>query len=147
MQRATEHGASEAAEEQRLPPITEVGMAVMVLVIAGGIYLAAQFPGSAPLAPALVLLGVAALLLAADGVALSRVQGFAWRTFRRVFGWALLAYIVIAGMIEYTFIIDGMPGRLLATFSAILFLFALDIPLILAFSVARYQRDRAEILG
>jgi hypothetical protein len=141
MQSIGDHGGSGGASQRGLPPVTELGIGVMILVIIGGIYLAAQIPGSVSLAPALALLIGAGLLLAADAVILSRVRGFAWHIFRRVYAWALLAYIVIAGMIEYTFIIDGTPWRILVTFSAMLALFAIDIPLILAFSVARYQTE------
>ena len=51
--------------------------------------------------------------------------------FLRVLGWALLAYGVIAGILEYVFVYDHTPGRELALFSAMLVLFALDVPLML----------------
>jgi hypothetical protein len=125
--------------ERRLPPITEVAVATMILIVIGGIYMAAQIPGSVSLAPAVALLAVAAVLVAADLVLLSRIRVFAWRIFRIVFGWALLAYIVIAGMIEYAFVTDGTRGGPLVVLSLMLLVYAVDIPLILAFSVARYQ--------
>jgi hypothetical protein len=51
----------------------------------------------------------------------------------------LLAYFVIAGILEFVFIYDHTPAHDLALFSVLLFLFATDVPLILAFSVARWQ--------
>jgi hypothetical protein len=42
-------------------------------------------------------------------------------------------------MIEYVFVADGTPGRPLLVLTLMLAIFAVDIPLILAFSVARYQ--------
>jgi len=70
---------------------------------------------------------------------LARVKVFAWSVFFRVLGWALLAYLVIAGILEFVFIYDLTPSHQLALFSVLLFLFATDVPLILAFSVARWQ--------
>ena len=54
-------------------------------------------------------------------------------------GWALLAYAVIAGILEYVFVYDHTPARLLILFTAMLVLFAIDVPLMLAYSVARWQ--------
>jgi len=36
--------------ERRLPPVTEVGMISLALIVAGGIYLSAHIPGDVPLA-------------------------------------------------------------------------------------------------
>lgn len=128
-----------ALVERRLPPITEVAMATMILIVIGGIYMAAQIPGDVSLAPAVALLAVAGVLVLVDLLLLSRIGPFAWRIFRIVFGWALLAYLVIAGMIEYAFVTDGTRGAPLVVLSLMLLVYAVDIPLILAFSVARYQ--------
>ena len=67
------------------------------------------------------------------------LEAFAWAAFFRVLGWALLAYFVIAGILEFVFVFDHTPSHQLALFSVLLFLFATDVPLILAFSVARWQ--------
>lgn len=125
--------------ERRLPPITEVAVATMILIVIGGIYMAAKIPGSVPLGPAVALLVLAGVLVFVDLVLLSRIREFAWRSFRTVFGWALLAYLAIAGMIEYAFVTDGTRGGPLVVLSLMLLVYAVDIPLILAFSVARYQ--------
>ena len=124
---------------RRLPPITELSLGAMILVVIGGIYLAAQLPRPLPLAPAVGLVVAAGAFVVADLVALNRLRAFAWGTFRTVFGWALLAYLVIAGMIEYVFVVDGTRGGPLIVLTLMLALYAVDIPLILAFSVARYQ--------
>ena len=79
------------------------------------------------------------MVLLVNVVLLSRIKAFAWDTFFRVFGWALLAYVVIAGILEFVFVYDHTPGRQLALFSAMLAMFAIDVPILLAFSVARYQ--------
>ena len=128
-----------------MPPVAHVAMAVMALVLAGGIYIAAYLPRRASLAPALALLGVAAVLLLANVVQLSRLRDFAWHTFWQVTGWASVAYLVIAGMIEFALVRDGTRGSMLVVMTALIVIFAVDIPMLLAFSIARYQEPRTNI--
>jgi len=111
----------------------------MVLVIVGTIYLAANIANDPSLAIPVGLDVVAVVLLLAAIVVVSRVPDFAWRTFFVVARWALLGYLVIAGMIGFVFIVDNTPAAQLATLVAGLAVFVLDVTLILAFSVARYQ--------
>jgi hypothetical protein len=125
--------------ERRLPRVIETGCAGLVLAIAGVVYLASAIPGSPSLAPAIGLLAAAAAVVAANALALARVRPFAWRIFWTVWRWTMLAYAVIAGMLVYTFVYDRIPGGQLSLLVATLVVFALDIPLMLAFSVARYQ--------
>jgi hypothetical protein len=112
----------------------------MALVIAGGIYLAAYLPKQAPLAlpTGLVTAGVMLFLVAA--AMLTRLREFAWNRFFQVGGWVLLAYLVIVGMLEFVLVIDQTRGALLALLTVILLIFALDIPILLGFSVARHQQ-------
>lgn len=124
---------------QRLPPVSQLAIAALALVIIGGIDLAAHLPRPAPLAPAVAALAVAGVALLAGFASLSRVREFAWRTFARVAGWTLAAYLVIAGMLEFVFVLDHTRGAVLAVLTLMLVVFALDIPLLLGFSVARYQ--------
>lgn len=124
---------------RRLPPVVPLALAALIVVITGGTDLAAYLPRRAPLAPAVAALAVAAALLLAAVAALSRLRDFAWRVFARVGGWTLAAYTVIAGMLEYVFVLDHTPGTLLIVLTLMLVIFAVDIPLLLAFSVARYQ--------
>jgi hypothetical protein len=125
--------------ERRLPPVSEIAVAAMVLVIIGGIYMAANLPGSISLVPAAILLGAAVVLLVIDVVVLARIRPFAWKIFFRVAGWALVAYLVIAGMIGYAFIYDGTRGGALALLVGMLAVFAVVVPVVLGFTVARYQ--------
>ena len=111
----------------------------MVLVITGGIYLAAHLPARAPLGPAWGLLAGAAVLLVAGVVLVARLSRFAWGRFFQVLRWALLAYAVIAGMLEFVFVLDGTRGTMLLILSTMLAMFAVDVPVVLAFSVARYD--------
>jgi hypothetical protein len=110
----------------------------MALIVVGGVYLASYVPRTVPLFPAVAVLTLAGLVLAVDVVALTRVRPFAWQRFIQVFRWTLLAYAIIAGMIGYAFVTDGTRGSVLAVLVLMLVVFAVDIPLLLAFSVARY---------
>jgi hypothetical protein len=125
--------------ERRLPPIAELAVASVALMLSGGVYLAAHLPRQPPLAPAVgLLVGGGALTIVAV-VLLSRVRPFAWATFFLVARWALLAYVVIAGLLGFVFIYDHTRGSTLAVLLLTLVVFALDVPMVIAFTVARYQ--------
>lgn len=132
-----------SADEAKLPPVTELAVTTLALVVAGGIYMAAHIPGHVPLGPAVGLAAAALAVLVANVAMLARTPEFAWGVFRRVAAWTLLAYVVIAGMLEYVFVFDHTPGRVLALLSAMLAIFAVNVPLVLGFTVARYQDPRA----
>jgi hypothetical protein len=114
-------------------------MVSMALIIAGGIYIAAHLPKRAPLAPAVGLLVASAALLVFNVATLAMVREFAWDKFRLVLGWASLAYIVITGMLEFIFVFDHTRGSMLVLITLMLLVFAVNVPLVLAFTVARYQ--------
>jgi hypothetical protein len=143
MRAGLQQGEAVSGTVRRLPPIAELAMTSMALVIAGGIYLAAHLPLRAPLGPAVGLLAAGGALLVADVALVSRLRPFAWRVFFQVAGWALVAYVVIAGLLEFTFVFDHTRGSLLVVLTLSLAVFALDIPLLLGFSVARYQDPAA----
>jgi hypothetical protein len=126
------------SDEARLPPVTQLGMASLALIVAAGIYLSAHLPNHVSLAPAIALLGASALLLAGNLFALSRVDRFAWRRFFETARWALLAYAVIAGMIEYVFVRNHTSGGPLVVLTLALVVFAVHVPLLIGFTVARY---------
>ncbi|GAC1524641.1 MAG: hypothetical protein NVS2B16_33200 [Chloroflexota bacterium] len=140
---ASAQGEASTSSERPLPPIAELATGSMALIVIGGIYLAAYVPRTVPLLPAVALLVLAALVMVANVVLLSRLRPFAWHRFFQVFKWTLLAYAVIAGMIGYAFVVDGTPGSVLAVLLLMLLVFAVDIPLLLAFSVARYAEPDA----
>ena len=124
-----------------LPPVTEIGMLSLALIVAGGIYLSAHIPGHVPLAPAVVLLALSALLLVGNVLALSRVEGFAWGAFAQVARWAGLAYLTSAGLIEYAFLRNGLSGGPLIVLTLSLVVYAVHVPLLIAFTVARYADE------
>ena len=136
---AVEHPHSAAPAERPMPPIQEIGGATLVLIVAGGIYTAAHLPRHVPEGPTIALLAAACVLLAVNITLLARIENFAWGSFRLVAGWVLAAYVVIAGMLEFVFVYDGTRGSQLVILTAMLVVFSVDIPLLLGFSVARFQ--------
>jgi len=129
--------------ERRLPPVTELGMASLALIVAGGIYLSAHLPRHVPLAPAVILLGASALLLLGNLAALTRVRQFDWPRFFQVAKWSLLAYAVIAGLIEYAFVQNHVKGGTLIVLSLSLVVFAIHVPVLVGFTVARFYEPEA----
>jgi hypothetical protein len=125
----------------RQPPVTQVGMLSLAMIVAGGIYLSSHIPDHVSLAPAIILLAGSALLLAGNLLALSRVEGFAWDRFFDIARWALLAYLIIAGMIEYAFLRNNLSGGPLVVLTLSLLVFAVHVPVLIAFTVARFAES------
>lgn len=125
------------------PPIPLVCVSSMALVLVSGIYLAAYLPRHAPLGPAIALVVASGAVLVLAVVLVAGLRHFAWDVFFVVVKWALLAYAVIAGILEYVFVNDGTRGSMLVLLTFSLFVFAVDIPVLLGFSVARFQAPRA----
>jgi hypothetical protein len=121
------------------PPIPLVCVSSMALVLVSGIYLAAYLPRHAPLGPAVGLVAAAGVVLLLAVALVVRLRQFAWDSFFVVVKWASLAYLVIAGILEYVFVYDGTRGSMLALLTVSLLVFAVDIPVLLGFSVARFQ--------
>ena len=124
--------------EQRLPPVTALGMTSLALIVAGGIYLSAHIPNDVPLTLPVILLALSALLLIGNLVAIRRIDGFAWARFVDVAKWALLAYVITAGMIEYVFVRNDLTGGLLVVLTLSLVVYAVHVPMLIGFTVARY---------
>ncbi len=124
--------------ERRLPPVTQVGMLSLALIVAAVIYMSAHLPQHVALGPAIALLSASALLLAGVVLALARTAGFAWARFVEVARWALLAYAFIAAMIEFVFLRNNTSGGPLIVLTLCLLVFALTVPVLIAFTVARY---------
>jgi hypothetical protein len=125
--------------ERRLPPVTQLGMLSLALVVAGVIYLSAHLPEHVPLGPAIALLAASSLLLIGNVTALWRTEDFNRRRFLEVAKWALLAYAIIAGLIEYVFLRNDTSGGPLVVLTLSLVVFALTVPVLIAFTVARYD--------
>jgi len=122
-----------------LPPVVQVSVASLVLAITGGIYMAAYFPRRPPLGVPIGLVVVSWLLLGTAGVMLATKRDFGWKTFRLVGAWALAAYVLQAGMIGYAFVHNGASGAPLVVVILLLVVFAVSVPLMISFTVGRYQ--------
>jgi hypothetical protein len=123
----------------RLPPVTALGMLSLGLVLVAGIYLSAHLPEHVSLGPAVALLAASALVLVGNLLALSRVKGFHWRRMFEIGRWALLAYTLIAAMIEYVFLRNHTSGGPLVVLTLSLIVFAVNVPVLIGFTVARYD--------
>lgn len=126
------------ATDRPYPPVAWCSTLALACVVIGGIVMASYAPRTAPLGVATALLVAGALSLTAAGVLLTRVGAFAWPRFVTVFAWSLLAYVVVAGMIEFAFVRDHTSGASLVIVTLMLVIFALSVPVNIAFTVARY---------
>jgi hypothetical protein len=110
----------------------------LALVVVGGILMASSAPRRPPLGVPVTLAVAGAALLLVSGYLTSRLRSFAWERFFLVFRWALLAYVISAGMIAFAFIKDHVRGAPLTVVLVMLVIYALDVPLVISFTVARY---------
>lgn len=124
---------------RRLPPIAELTVCSLALVVIGGILMASYVPRQPPLAVPATLTAVSGVLVLTSGFLLSRLEQFAWPRFFLAFRWALLAYVISAAMIGFAFVRDHTRGAPLALVIVMLVIFALDVPVVIAFTVARYS--------
>jgi hypothetical protein len=133
-----------STREGGAPPIIEIGVVSMALCIVGVIYLVSYIPRTPSLGPAIGLVIAAAVVVLANVAVLARTPNFNWPLFWKVGLWTLVGYAVIAGMLMFTFIYDKLPTGQLALLVGTLAVFAVDIPIMLAFSVARFQPLRSK---
>ena len=132
--------------ERKLPPFTEVGMFSLSLIVIGGIYLASHIPQHVPLGLPTALLIASAGLVVINMALLSRVPGFAWPRFFQVSKWALLAYLITAAIIEYAFLKNHVKGGPLVILTLSLLVYAVQVPAMIAFTVARYDTSPGDDL-
>ena len=144
MSTATDGSLDERASGRRFAPVAEVAGAALVLIVTGGIYMASYAPRRAPLGLPVVLACASAALVLASLVMLARSKELAWGKFFLVGRWTLLSYAIAAGLIEFAFVKDHTSGGSLAVVTAMLVLFAVIVPLIISFTVARYQSGGAD---
>ena len=133
--------------ERKYPPVTGIAMTSLALIVAGGIYLSAHLPQHVPIGPAVVLLVLSAALMAYNIYSLTRVKDFPWERFFAVAKWSFLAYLVIAGLIEYAFLRNHLSGAPLVVLTLSLLIFAIHVPTLLGFTVARYYDPQQETTG
>jgi hypothetical protein len=128
-----------SASSRRLPPVAQLATLSLALVIVGGIVMVSTMPDGPPLAVPVALLAASALILTVNIVLLVTLRGFAWRTFSTVGRWALLAYAVSGGMIEFALVHNHVSGTPLLLMTLMLAMFVINVPLIISFTVASYQ--------
>jgi hypothetical protein len=133
--------------ERKYPPVTGIAMTSLALIVAGGIYLSAHLPQHVPIGPAVVLLVLSAALMAYNIYSLTRVKDFPWERFFAVAKWSFLAYLIIAGLIEYAFLHNHLSGAPLVVLTLSLLIFAVHVPMLLGFTVARYYDPAQEAAG
>lgn len=125
------------------PPVPLACITSMALVLVSGIYLVAYLPRTAPLGPAIGLVVAAGIALLVAVSMVARLRDFTWGAFSLVVKWSLAAYAVIGGLLEYIFVYDGTRGAMLVLLTVSLIFYAVDIPLLFGFSVARFQARHA----
>jgi hypothetical protein len=118
-------------------------MTSLALIVAGGIYLSAHLPRHVPLTPAIILLAASVFLMVVNIALLARVRTFDWERFFQVARWSLLAYLVIAGMIEYAFLRNHVKGGALVVLTLSLAVFAVHVPMLVGFTTARFYEPAA----
>jgi hypothetical protein len=128
---------------RRFPPVAQIAVASLALVVIGGIVMASYVPRRPALGLPIALLAASGVLLSVAVIMLARLRDFAWATFFVVARWALLAYVVSAGMIEFAFVRNHTRGAPLTVVTMMLVIFAVDVPLIIAYTVARYATPEA----
>jgi hypothetical protein len=129
---------------QRFAPVAELAAAALVLIVVGGVYMASYAPRRPPLTAPICLAAASAALLCVTAVMLVRTRGLAWDKFFLVGRWTLLSYVIAAGLIEFAFVRDHTRGGPLVVLTAMLVLFAVDVPLIISYTVARFQSARSD---
>lgn len=131
--------AGSQVQGTKLPPVTQIGVVAMALVVIGGIYMSAYYPNRVSMGLPATLSIVSILLICVNFFLVARSTVLAKAPFIKVGKWALLVYVIIAGMLEYVFVYDGTRGSSLVVLTLMLLVFALDVPTIVAFTVARFN--------
>ena len=141
---ASEAGAPGAGEpylgDTSRSPVVGCMLASIVCAFLSVGIIAAYLPRPVPLSWSVGFLLASAALLAVALVFLLRRRNFAWRLFFAVARWVLVLTLVFAGMAVYVFVSDGTPATTMAIMAVVLLLTAVDIPVLIGFSVARHER-------
>ena len=125
--------------KKKLPPISELSVLVLAVIVAGGVYLAAHLPKHATLVPTTIAVVVAGTIVLVNIFLLLQIKEFDWKVFTTVAKWTLVAYGLFAAALEYIFIKDGSRGGVLVLMTATLIIFAINLPIHFGFTVARYS--------
>ena len=126
---------------ERVPRVTELLTGSLALVVVGGIIMASHAPRPAPLVLPVILLILSAALLAISVAMIVSVGAHRWPLFLRVQSRAQMAFLVSGGLIEFAFARNHTRGATLVVITLMLVIYAVVVPMIIAFTVARYQRQ------
>lgn len=121
-------------------PVAVCVIGSLVCAFLGIGVIAAYLPAEVLLAWPVGFLVASTLLLFAALALLARRRHFAWALFFAVARWVLLVTLIFSAMAAYVLIYDGTSGVTLAIMAAVLVLSAIDIPILIAFNVARHER-------
>ena len=136
---APPHLDSRTLMTRRMPPVAEIAVLSIALVVFGGILMASKFPHRPPLTVPIAVVAVCGALFLVNVVLLSRLHEFSWKMFFLVARWVALAYAVIAGLIAYSFVHNHVTGSPLVVICLMLLIFAVSVTTVISFTVARYQ--------
>ncbi len=125
--------------DKPFPKAVEIVTLSLAAVVVGGVWMGSHAPRRPPMGLPIVTFVVGAMLLIFCIAKVTRVSNFSWDTILRLGRWALLAYVIAAGMIEFAFVRNHTSGAPLVVVTGMLVVFALDVPFLIATTVARYQ--------
>ena len=118
-----------------------------LIVIGGGIYLAAMSRRHVALGRRSRCWRHQHYCSRGNLVALAVRLDFPWRRFFYVAKWALLAYATIAGMISRPFCGNHLRGGALVALTLSLVVFAIHVPTLIGFTVARFAEPEGPAAG
>ena len=123
------------------PKAVEASTLSLACVLIGGIWLGSHASPKSDhslMLPTVLLIASVVLFLAAMAM-ITRVKDFAWKTWVTLGKWALLAYVLEGGMILFAFVHNHVRGNTLAVVIGSLAMFMINVPFLIATTVARYD--------
>ena len=123
----------------RLPPVDLLAMVSLGLIVIGGIFMASNVPKTPSLVLPWTLFAVSAAIFVWNMYSLRILDKSERARFVQYGKWGLLAYIIEGGFLMYVFISDGVRGGSLAVLLGMLALFMLNVPLLIAFTVVKFN--------
>ena len=120
-------------------PIVALHIGAIVCAYLGIGIMGAYLPREVPLAwPIGFLIASAAFTIAA--LAFLSQRRLAWKLFFTVVRWVSLVNVVYTGMAVFIFVWNDTPGRTVLVMAGVLLLSAINLPVLVAYSVARHER-------
>jgi hypothetical protein len=132
-------GAKPYLGDQNRSPIVTASIASIVFAFLAVGILASYLPRTPPLGWSVGCLAISAVLFVVAVGLIARLHTFAWPLFFRVARWVSVLPAVFAATAIFVFVADGTKGAPLAIMITVLLLASANIPLVVAFSVARHD--------